>query len=264
MNKNIMVLLIICFITIFGAETVYADSSFDTENLDKGVVGAVYKSNSKLKIKITYKKESYTYNLNGEGTKEFFPLQMGNGSYKVSLYQNTAGSSYKLIESINVDLNLDDQNVVYLGSTQNINWELNPKTIKKAVELTKDTDNLEEKAKILWNFMIKNNEYDHKKLDKLPATYLPIPDITLEEKTGICYDFSSLYASMLRSEGIPAKLVKGYAPDYAKGYHAWNEVYDESKKEWFIIDSTYDIQLHSKKSVEMRKKAEKFKKVYEY
>lgn len=265
MKKRIINFFLIIFaIVLLSVSTVYADSIFDKEKLDKGTIGISYKSKSKLKVQITFDKQTYTYNLNGEGNKEYYPLQMGNGTYKISVYENTTGSLYKLVESLKVDLKLEDQNVVYLGSTQNVNWEFNPKTVEKAVELTKNIESLEEKAKVLWKFMLKENKYDYEKLAKLPTTYLPTPDITLEEKTGICYDFSSLYASMLRAQGIPAKLVKGYAPDYATGYHAWNEVYDKDKKEWVVVDSTYDIQIQSKKSVEMKKKSDGFKKVYEY
>jgi len=214
-----------CILVISTDICVYADDYFDIDKLDKGIIGVSYKSDSRLKVKITFDKNSYTYNLNNEGEKEFFPLQMGNGSYKISIYQNTTGSSYKLVDSKSVELKLDDPNTVYLSSTQNVNWGVNPKTVEKAVELTKNAKTLDEKTQILWNFVIENNKYDYKKLATLPATYLPIPDTTLKEKTGICYDFSSLYAAMLRSEGIPAKLVKGYAPNYATGYHAWNEVY---------------------------------------
>lgn len=264
MKKGLLNFLIIFAIIVFSTSAVFADDIFDKEKLDKGTIGIAYKSKSKLKVQITLNKQTYTYNLNGEGNKEYYPLQMGNGAYKISIYENTKGNSYKLVTSIKVDLKLDDQNVVYLGSTQNINWELNPKTIEKASELTKDIKKIDEKAKVLWDFMLKENKYDFDKLKKLPTTYLPVPDTTLKDKSGICYDFSSLFASMLRAQGIPAKLVKGYAPDYAQGYHAWNEVYVEDKKEWIVIDSTYDIQIHSKKTVDMKKKTDGFKKVYEY
>jgi hypothetical protein len=59
---------------------------------------------------------------------------------------------------------------------------------------------------------------------------------------GICYDFASLFAGMLRSIGIPAKLVKGYA-DNIDGYHAWNEVYIKETDEWITIDTSFDAQM---------------------
>ena len=47
---------------------------------------------------------------------------------------------------------------------------------------------------------------------------------------------------MLRSQGIPTKLVKGYS-DNVDGYHAWNEVY--INEEWITIDTTLDAVLGS-------------------
>ena len=44
---------------------------------------------------------------------------------------------------------------------------------------------------------------------------------------------------MLRSQDIPAKLVKGYA-SWTDVYHAWNEVYIASEGRWVIVDTTYD------------------------
>ncbi|MGI6627015.1 MAG: transglutaminase-like domain-containing protein [Bacillota bacterium] len=59
----------------------------------------------------------------------------------------------------------------------------------------------------------------------------------LEAGKGICFDYSSLLASMLRSLDVPTKLVTGYvAPDYL--YHAWNEVYIEGTG-WVRINRFY-------------------------
>ena len=38
---------------------------------------------------------------------------------------------------------------------------------------------------------------------------------------GICQDLAAVTACMLRVQGVPAKLVIGYADKY---YHAWNTV----------------------------------------
>ncbi len=39
---------------------------------------------------------------------------------------------------------------------------------------------------------------------------------------GICLDYASLMTALLRSQGVPAKLVVGYA---GSAYHAWISVY---------------------------------------
>ena len=61
-----------------------------------------------------------------------------------------------------------------------------------------------------------------------------------KDKDGICYDFSVVFAAMLRTQGIETKLIKGYSTK-VDGYHAWNQIYDSEKEEWYTVDSTYDI-----------------------
>jgi len=70
---------------------------------------------------------------------------------------------------------------------------------------------------------------------------------------GICFDFSSLLAAMLRSQDIPAKLAMGFVATSPKPtYHAWNEVYINdvgwirirsqiyfSGKDWERMDATF-------------------------
>ena len=63
--------------------------------------------------------------------------------------------------------------------------------------------------------------------------YLPKLDSVLAAKKGICFDYASLGAAMLRSLGIPCQLITGYvAPDYI--YHAWNMVYIDG--EWVSVE----------------------------
>ena len=44
----------------------------------------------------------------------------------------------------------------------------------------------------------------------------------MESGKGICFDYASLMAGLLRSQGIPTKLVVGYS---GTAYHAWISVY---------------------------------------
>lgn len=264
--RKILIIFSMMLVMIFISNTtVYAEEIFDDEKIDSGIIGVKYESEARLKVMIKHDDGKYVYDLNGENDVEYFPLQMGNGNYKIYLYENTTGSKYKKVASKTIEVSLDDDNDVFLNSVQVINFSENPNTVEKAVELTKDIENLDEKIKTLWEFMVKNNDYDYDKLATLKSTYLPTPDNTLKDGQGICYDFSSLLASMLRSEGIPAKLIKGYAPDYAVGYHAWNEIYDEKNEKWVVVDSTYDIQTHDLRDYyDYDKDEEKFQKVYEY
>lgn len=53
--------------------------------------------------------------------------------------------------------------------------------------------------------MVDNVSYDNDKTYNLKQAtgYVPNPDKTLTSKKGICFDYASLGAAMLRSVGIP-------------------------------------------------------------
>lgn len=264
-RKWILILTLTIIAVLATTVTAMAAEYFDTTDLGKGIIRVTYDGGGKMKVMIEKGDKKYTYDQNSSGVKESYPLQLGNGSYKVSLLKNTSGNAYKLVASKTVDVKMSEENAVYLASIQTVNWNVDSKAVAKAVELTKDTPDLQKKASILWDYMVKNNSYDHNKLQTLSAGYIPVVDKTFVDKSGICYDFSALYAAMLRSQGTPAKLVKGYAPKNAVGYHAWNEVYDASKKQWVVIDSTYDLQvIKQNPKVSMIKNSADFSKVYEY
>lgn len=238
---------------------------FNTKDLSKGLIHVTASDGGKLKVIIEKNGVKYTYDQNSTGVKETYPLQLGNGTYKVSLLSNISGTSYRLISSQSVTVNLSSSNDVFLGSIQPISWDVDSKAVLKAVELTKGAKTVQEKAKLLWKYMYQNNSYDYTKAATVSTGYIPVVDRTLVEKKGICYDFSSLYAAMLRSQGTPAKLIKGYAPDYASGYHAWNEVYDTVAGKWVVVDTTYDLQIYAKsKTPLMNKDSGGFSKLYEY
>ncbi len=265
MKKLLLCLFIVLMCLATSVSSVFASDYFNTDDIAKGVIHITYDGGGKTKVMIQKGDKKYTYDINSSGKKETYPLQLGNGTYKISILTNTSGNSYKLIATENIDVKMMNPNSVFLTSIQNINWKVDSKAVAKAVDLTKDVADLEKKAKILWNYMVKNNVYDYNKLATLSTGYVPVIDQTLVDKKGICYDFSSLYAAMLRSQGTPAKLIKGYAPKNATGYHAWNEVYDEAQGKWIVIDTTYDLQVIAKNpKVTMIKNTEDFSKVYEY
>lgn len=64
---------------------------------------------------------------------------------------------------------------------------------------------------------------------------------TLSSHLGICSDFAELYVSMLRTKGIPARLVGGYVTNNGAnqgGFHQWVEFY-LPKFGWVVADPTW-------------------------
>jgi transglutaminase-like putative cysteine protease len=69
---------------------------------------------------------------------------------------------------------------------------------------------------------------------------VPVLDSVFNAKKGICFDFSSLFGGVLRSQGIPTRLVMGYIPELGDGtvLHAWNEIWIDYR--WVAVDATFD------------------------
>lgn len=105
--------------------------------------------------------------------------------------------------------------------------------------------------------MVNSFTYDYQLAATVKSGYLPNVDKVLESKKGICFDYAALMTAMLRSQGIPCKLVIGYADT---AYHAWINVYIEGTgwisnaiyfdgQNWTLLDPTYASTSHSSPSV---------------
>lgn len=264
------------------AKTLYGyDINFSTAK--EGVVSVFYNNaeEKKLKLVVQLGSEQYIYNLFNNEEYVNYPLQLGDGSYKVSIYENTTGTKYKKVTSKSYYVEAEDENDVYLQSVLEIDWELEDESIvladelvAAALEVKKEEVIEEEQEDImltdeeiineLYTYVIENIEYDYDKIDDLTYAYVPTNDNTLELKSGICYDYSSLLASMLRSQGIPAKMAKGYA-NTSSVYHAWNEVYLSDEDRWVVVDTTYDAYMvQNGYSYSFEKETENYNKVKEF
>lgn len=191
---------------------------------------------AKTKLQIVKGERSYTYSLT-PGKQEQFPLQMGNGDYTIRVLEQVSGNRYKIVGEDTVKLELEDQTALFLNSVQNVNWSEARETVAMANALTKDLASAEEKVRAIYEFIINHITYDEELALRVPDGYIPQIDRTLAEGKGICYGYASLFAAMLRSVDVPAKLVKG-SSEHVGVYHAWNEVYWDGQ--WRTIDTTVD------------------------
>lgn len=197
----------------------------DYSNTKDGYVMVQYTSQTtkRLKVQVKGPTTTYTYNLK-QGQWTVFPLSDGNGSYQVSVYQNVSGTRYTNELSQSFKVELEDEFAPFLRPNQYVDYSDAVNTLAKAKELTKDiTDPLKQVAAI-YDYVVKNLHYDYQKAATVKSGYLPVLDTVLAEKKGICFDYASLMAGMVRSLGIPCKLVVGYA---GTAYHAWISIWTE-------------------------------------
>jgi transglutaminase-like putative cysteine protease len=59
-------------------------------------------------------------------------------------------------------------------------------------------------------------------------------------RTGVCFDYASLYTAMCRAVGLKVRLLTGLGYDgLSWGDHAWNQVYIPEEDRWVNVDATF-------------------------
>ncbi len=207
--------------------------------IDQGTIGISIDrfASEKVKLMITKDGTNYTYDLQQNGSFEFFPFQLGDGLYRVDILENTTGNSYRYVRRLTYEVMLEDTNSVYLQPMQYNDWTYNKEFMEWVDELTESADSNEEIIQVLYDHLVENFGYDYDKAATVTPGYLPDLSLALDEQIGICYDYSAIYSAALRYKGIPTKLIKGYTT-HVNGYHAWNEVLTDEG--WVTVDVTVD------------------------
>lgn len=136
--------------------------------------------------------------------------------------------------------------IIYNGTTIDEGIKSNSEIDSKAVSLTKDALSEREKAKILYEWIGSNIEYDEDKAemvlsgidsDKMPESGAIC---AFETRSGVCFDKACLYVAMSRAVGLKVRLISGEAFDGEKYVgHAWNQIYLRDENIWINVDTTF-------------------------
>ena len=186
-------------------------------------------SNHKMKMRVQKGDVTLTYDLNQKGDFEVFPLQLGSGHYDILLYENISGKKYSQAGYLGLDVTLTREDAAFYYPNQYVDYDLVSKAVAKADELCAGKSSLEI-YEILCDFMKTSFVYDYVKAATVKPGQLPDIDGSYDKKMGVCQDLSAIFCCMLRTQGLPARLVIGYAD---KQYHAWT-VTEINGKEYFF------------------------------
>lgn len=236
--------------TASGANVLSNDkAAIDASNTTEGYIMVKYTGGSTAKIKLIIEKQggtSYTYDLPSKNY-EAFPLSQGSGTYKVTVYENIGDTKYAVAYGTTVTSNMASDTAPFLYPNQYVNYKADSKIVGVSNEVTKGCTTEIEKVQAVYKYMILNYTYDDAKAKTVQSGYLPVIDNILSSKKGICFDYASVMVAMLRIQGIPTKLIVGYAGTV---YHAWLNVYIKDVgwvnsaiyfdgKQWKIMDPTF-------------------------
>lgn len=216
-----------------GAKTVANDiACADITSADIGVIKVTYSGEcQKVKVRITKGEAVYDYDLDPAGT--VFPLQSGSGTYNIKVLENVSGKTYAVALDEDFSADIKSEFSPYLVPSRYINYSQSDKCVYKAAELCAGKSGTLDKVTAMFGYITSNVTYDKELAASVKSGYVPDPDATLESGKGICFDYASLFASMCRSQNIPAKLVMGYVRGNV--YHSWNEIYTEESG-WVTVD----------------------------
>ena len=223
--------------TVFESDAAICENNaaIDTSHASDGYVTAKAQLKSPAKAQVSKDEMSYLYNLPLDGMVVALPLNMDDGSYNIRIMQRVSGDKYIEILSATVDAKLKSEFEPFLRSTYYCEFSNDSTCTKTARQLTENAATAADAVAAIYAYVTKNISYDVEKATQLTKVsgYVPNPDETLASGKGICFDYASLTAAMLRSVGIPCKIVTGFvSPDDI--YHAWNMVYIDG--EWTMAN----------------------------
>ncbi len=221
--------------------------SIDASNTSDGYIMLQYKGNAaKMKLQVTIPDGTvYTYTIT-DSSLTTFPLTGGSGGYHMDVLEHVRDKQYAIAFSQDMDVKITDEFKPFLYPNQYVWFTKDSQSVKLGKKLSdKSTDDLDY-VKNVYHYVIENVAYDEKKAENTPTDYVPNLDETLDTGEGICFDYASLMAAMLRSQSVPTKLEVGYS---GEAYHAWVSVYIKEKgwidkiiefdgKDWSLMDPT--------------------------
>lgn len=169
------------------------------------------------------------------------PLTAGGTEFGVSIYPNWAEDDNDRTyyeQPLKARFTAEfDESVLLLMSHIKVDYENAPLTTAKALELTKNCKTDAEKITAIFNYVSSTIKYDYALVAEEDAKEAAgetnvgsdrdlILDHILTNKTGVCQHYAVLMAGMLRSLGIPCKVVSGSlrTSNGETGAHAWVSV----------------------------------------
>lgn len=232
----------------------------DASTANVGYVTAGYIGDNptynRLKFQVRCGDGEYNYDLGFEPTQ--FPVNMGNGSYIFRIMENCGGNMYQQVMSTRKAVRLRSAFVPYTVPNKYCNYSTDGPCARMAKYVCASCKTEGEAFDAIVKWVAKYMKYDSDKERELSKSkgYVPNPDRSFKERKGICFDYASMTAAMLRSVSIPCKVVTGYIN--GSTYHSWVLAHVDGS--WKRRDPTFE----STAKRESDKRASSYKTRFEY
>lgn len=205
----------------------------DLSCTEQGYIALQARDDKPLKFQMENGDMKYNYNIPGDGTTVVLPTNMGDGIYTLRLLENAGGNKYSCPWIDSCQVTLKDEFAPFLRPSQMVNYSEDSDCVALAKELAARCEKDSDVVAAIYDYLVRHISYDKAKAAAVESGYLPDPDSTLVQRKGICFDYASLAAAMMRSLGIPCKLIMGYVDGTL--YHAWNCFYLQEQG-WVTVE----------------------------
>lgn len=220
------------------------------------ITGIVPPTVSELYFKVTYLDgaEESVWRKTVVPTNGFVSTKLyltdGAGNYTICVgerYQHETRKRYILVKQFSVT-NTDQRNISKYAFPSNEIQSDHEEIIALAEAITQNAKCDYDKVRAVHDWVAKNIAYDIENL--YSGTFVSSAIDTLYTRKSVCQGYANLVAALLRSLGIPTKVVGGVAGDYANldeirsnpeaylSNHVWNEALVDGR--WVVFDVTWD------------------------
>lgn len=165
-----------------------------------------------------------------------------SGPWSVCVSRESSGSFSPVIVAYYDDITVSDN--TYLSTNSYVDFSSDTYYCKAAEKIAKQAGgDWKKTVHGIQNFVVDSIEYDDEiAAGNYPGRWSDLDEVYTSGK-GICTDYASAMAAMLRHVGIPAKFVCGYVSgdmvSNGGGMHAWVEVLSSDGKSWVWFDPTF-------------------------
>ena len=217
--------------------------AIDASHGGEGYIAVTAKSDEEVRVKIIPASGTErAYLVPPTGEIAYYPLSDGSGLYSIQLMKKVKDSTntelYERVMEGSCDAALFDELQPFLRPSTYVWFTGYSNCVNAAAKLCTGESNDDRKIELIKNYVAGKLDYDERLAENGDQTYIRDPDEILSRKTATCLDYAVLTAAMLRSQGIPAKVVYGNVNQGTTIFHAWNMVYTSSRG-WFRVDVTY-------------------------
>lgn len=217
-----------------GAAQDCGAARLDLSHTAQGYIAAKSQSDQAVVLLVIFGEQQYKYWLPRDGSAVALPLNMGDGTYRLRVMENITDSTYAETWAGDLPVQLADEFQPYLRPNQMVNYTQDSDCVALAARLAGSCEDSTQLVSAVYGYLVENIVYDQPKADTVQSGYLPDPDETLATGKGICFDYAALAASMLRSQGVPTRLITGYVSPNDL-YHAWNQIYIQGQG-WITVE----------------------------